>query len=280
MAKRNVFISYRREDAAGFSHAIYDRLVENLSKDRVFMDVLGIEPGADFVEKLESAVRQCDVLIALIGTRWAGEDARGKARIADPQDWEHVELATALRRGIKVIPVLLDGARMPAVENLPNDLQSLVRMNATDVRTSRLNADVWDLTGATMSALGERWPPDEPGGKIYAVLAGIYAFFAGAVLLFVVIGSMFTSIGLPTVLGTVVLLINALVLLRLPIHSSVRTLTRQQALRIGAVGHLVGFTIMSAGASDVDGVMIFVFGVTPAALMFLASFAMRRLVRS
>ncbi len=244
------------------------------------MDVLGIEPGADFVEKLESAVRQCEVLIALIGTRWAGEDARGKARIADSQDWVHVELATALRRGIKVIPVLLDGARMPAVENLPSDLQSLVRMNAADVRASRLNADVWDLTGATMSALGERWPPDEPGGKIYAVLAGIYAFFAGAVLLFVVIGSMFTSIGLPTVLGTVVLLINALVLLRLPIHSSVRTLTRQQALRIGAVGHLVGFTIMSAGASDVDGVMIFVFGITPAALMFLASFAMRRLVRS
>jgi hypothetical protein len=159
MAKRKVFISYRREDAAGFSHAIHDRLVETLSKDRVFMDVLGIEPGADFVEKLESAVRQCEVLIALIGTRWAGEDARGKARIADSQDWVHVELATALRRGIKVIPVLLDGARMPAVENLPSDLQSLVRMNATDVRASRLNADVWDLTGATMSALGERWPP-------------------------------------------------------------------------------------------------------------------------
>jgi hypothetical protein len=210
------------------------------------------------------------VLIALIGARWAGEDAHGNARIADSHDWVHVELATALRRGIKVIPVLLDGARMPAVENLPSDLQSLVRMNATDVRANRLNAAVWDLTGATMSALGERWLPDEPGGKI-----------AGAVLLFVVIPSIFTSIGLPTVLGTFVLLINALVLLRLPpIHSSVRTLTRQQALRIGAVGHLVGFTIMSAGASDVDGVMIFVFGVTPAALMFLASFAMRRLVRS
>jgi hypothetical protein len=59
------------------------------------------------------------VLIALIGTRWADEDARGKARIADSQDWVHVELATALRRGIKVIPVLLDGARMPAVENCP-----------------------------------------------------------------------------------------------------------------------------------------------------------------
>jgi hypothetical protein len=56
------------------------------------MDVLGIEPGGDFAEKLESAVRQCDVLIALIGRRWAGEDARGKARIADSHDWVHPEL--------------------------------------------------------------------------------------------------------------------------------------------------------------------------------------------
>jgi hypothetical protein len=162
------------------------------------MDVLGIEPGADFVEKLESAVRQCEVLIALIGTRWAGEDARGKARIADSQEWVHVELATALRRGIKVIPVLLDGARMPAVENLPSDLQSLVRMNATDVRASRLNADVWDLTGATMSALGERWPSTSR-----AVRCGTrrnYAF-CGCSFIVAVTASMFTSIGLPTVLG-------------------------------------------------------------------------------
>jgi hypothetical protein len=220
------------------------------------------------------------VLLALIGARWAGEDTRGKVRISDPQDWVHVEVATALRRGITVIPVLLDGTRMPAAENLPGDLQSLARMNAADVRASRLNADVWDLTGATMSALREKWPPDEPGGKIYAMLAALYAFFAGAVLLFVMIASMFGSLGVEMILGTSVFLLNALVLLRLPIHSRVRTLTRQQALRIGAVVHLIGFAMVSAGDASQDGVIIFVFGITPAALLFLASFAMRRLVRS
>lgn len=281
MSKRNVFISYRRDDAAGFSHAIYDRLVGHLPKDQVFMDVLGIEPGADFVKRLESTVDSCDVLLALIGKRWAGEGDAGRARIHDPQDWVHVEIAAAIRRGVRVIPVLLDGASMPTLESLPDDLRPLVRMNAVDVRTSRLDADVWALTGSTIVALGGKWPPDEPGGKTYAILAGIYALFAGAVVLFVMIGSMFTSeIGMPTVLGTLIFVLNSVLLLRLPIHQWVRTLTRQRALTIGSVIHLIGFAVMSAGATDVDGVMIFVFGIVPAASLFLGSFAMKRLVRS
>ncbi len=281
MTKGKVFISYRRDDAAGFSHTIYDRVVEHLPKNHVFMDVLGIAPGADFVKKLESTVDQCEVLLALIGKRWAGEDRAGKARIHDPQDWVRVEVATAIRRGVKVIPVLLDGANMPAVESLPEDLRPLVRMNAVDVRTSRLNADVWDLTGSIITALGGKWPPDEPGGKLYAVLSSMYAFFAGAVALFVMIASMFMQeIGTPTVLGTLVFVLNAVLLLRLPVHYWVRTLTRKRALTIAAIIHLVGFAVMSAGASDVDGVMIFVFGIVPAASLYLASFAMQRLVRS
>jgi len=281
MTKGRVFISYRRDDAAGFSHAISDRLVEHLPKNHVFMDVLGIAPGADFVKQLESAVDQCDVLLALIGKRWAGEDGAGQARIHDPQDWVRVEVATAIRRGVRVIPVLLDGASMPALESLPEELRPLARMNAVDVRTSRLNADVWDLTGSTITALGGKWPPDEPGGKIYAVLSSIYALFAGAVVLFVMLGSMLmTEVGIPTVLGSLLFVLNAVVLLRLPIHHWVRTLTRNRALKIAATVHVVAFAVMSAGASGVDGVMVFVFGIVPAASLYLASFAMQRRVRS
>ena len=113
------------------------------------------------------------------------------------------------------------------------------------------------------------------------MLAGIYALFAGAVVLFVIIASMFmTEVGMPTVLGALFFVLNSVVLLRLPIHQWVRTLTRQRALTIGAVIHLIGFAVMSAGATDVDGVMVFVFGIVPAASLFLASFAVKRLVRS
>jgi hypothetical protein len=230
---------------------------------------------------LERSVGQCDVLLALIGRRWAGDGGGGQARIHDPNDWVHVEIATALRRGVRVIPVLLDGARMPEVDSLPQDLRSLVRMNAADVRASRLNSDVWDLTGSTLTALGEKWPPDEPGGKIYAALAGLYALFAGGAVLFIMLVSMFTeSIGLATIIGVLVFVLNAMVVLRLPIHSWVRTLTRQRALQVGAVVHLIGFFILSAGATDMEGVVVFLFGIVPSAALFLASYAMRRLVRS
>ena len=69
----------------------------------MFIDVLGIEPGADIVKRLESTVNSCDVLLALMGKRWAGEDSAGRARIHDPQDWVRVEIAAAIRRGVRVI---------------------------------------------------------------------------------------------------------------------------------------------------------------------------------
>jgi hypothetical protein len=281
MAKKKVFISYRRDDAAGFSHAIHDRLVEFLPDGRVFIDVLGIETGADFVKRLDAALGQCGVLLVLIGKRWAGSDDRGESRLQNPRDWVRVEVGTALRRGVKVIPVLLDGASMPAEGSLAEELRPLVRLNAIDVRTSRLNADVWDLTGSVMKALGETWPPAEPGAAIYAVVSGTYAFFAGAALLFVLIASLFMdSINAATALGIGLFLMNAIVVLRLSIHPRIRNLTRQQSLRLGAVLHLVAFGVLMIGATDVDGVMVFVFGLVPAGVLFLAAFAMQRRAKS
>jgi hypothetical protein len=281
LAKKKVFISYRRDDAAGFSHAIRDRLVEFLPDERVFMDVHGIDPGADFSQRLESALAQCSVLLALIGKRWAGSDESGGSRLKDPQDWVRLEVASALRRGMTVIPVLLDGASMPAEGALAEELRPLTRLNAVDVRTSRLNPDVWDLSGAVMKALGETWPPPEPGAAIYAAVSSLYAFLAGAALLLALIGSMFVeSVHAGTIFGAALLLVNALVVLRAPIHPRIRDLTRQQALRIGAVLHLVAFGVMTSGASDVDAVVVIVFGAIPAALLFLAAFAMQRRAKS
>ncbi len=277
MAQRTAFISYRRDDAAGFSHIIHDRMVEHLPRGRVFMDTYGIEPGDDFPKKLQTAVGKCDVLIVLIGARWAAVDAAGKSRLDDPQDWVRAEVADGLRRGIRLIPVLLDGARMPDASTLPDELKPLVRINALDLRGSRMNADLWDLTGAAMLALGEKWPPEEPGSKLYAIAAGLYAFFAGGVLLLVLIAAMFVSVPGATIFAMLLLLLNALVVLRMPIHSWVRGLTRHQALRVGAVGHVVGFVIAMFGGETEAG-MVVLFGIIPALGLFLASFAMRRLV--
>jgi hypothetical protein len=150
-----------------------------------------------------------------------------------------------------------------------------------DVRGSRLDADVWDLTGATITALGGKWPPDEPGGKIYSVLTGLYALFAGAVVLLVIIAGMFMpKMGASAIIATAVFVLNAVLLLRLPVHAWVRTLSRQKALKIGALVHLLGFGIMEIGSTDTEAVMAVFFGIVPAATLFLASFAMRRVVRN
>jgi hypothetical protein len=276
MAKKSVFISYRRDDSAGFSHTIHDRLIEFLPRDRVFMDVAGIETGADFARKIEAALDQCGVLVVLIGPRWAGDGNAAQPRLQEAGDWVRLELATALRRGITVIPVLLDGADMPSEASLPEDVRPLRRFNAMHVRGSRAQADLWDLAGAVMRALGETWPPAEPGAVIYAIVSGLYAFFAGAALLLVLFAAMLGGGGTVALLGTCLFMLNALVILRLPLHTTIRDLTRQQALRIGAVLHLVAFTVMAVGASETEWGFAFLFGFLPAAVLFLAAFAMQR----
>jgi hypothetical protein len=220
------------------------------------------------------------VLLVLIGKRWAGSDETGASRLQNARDWVRIEVQTALRRGIKVIPVLLDGATMPAEASLPDELRPLVRLQAVDLRPSRLDADVWDLVGAVMRALGETWPPAAPGGPIYAITSGLYTFFAGASLLFLLIASLFTEMSAAAILGIALFVLNAIVILRLPIHASVYNLSRHGALRIGAGLHLAAFSTLMLGDGSADGAVVFVFGLVPAALLFLAAFAMQRRART
>lgn len=93
---------------------------------RVFFDREGIDPGEKFPQVLEQRLAECEVLIALIGPQWLGiSDAQGQLRLWAAQDYVAHEVATALKRGIRVVPVLTDGARMPTREQLPPKLAAL-----------------------------------------------------------------------------------------------------------------------------------------------------------
>ena len=116
---KGIFISYRRDDAAGYAGRLYDRLAAHFGRDRVFMDVEGIEPGVDFVDAIEGAVGSCEVLIVIIGKDWLAADAVGKRRLDDPGDFVRIETAAALARNIRVVPVLVDDAEMPRAKQLP-----------------------------------------------------------------------------------------------------------------------------------------------------------------
>jgi hypothetical protein len=107
----------------------------------------------DFVEAIERSVSSCDVLIAVIGRRWL-VSSEGRHRLDNPEDSVRVEIATALKRGIRVIPVLVDGATMPQSHVLPNDLQSLARRHAIEVSHNRFRADSERLIIAVERAFG------------------------------------------------------------------------------------------------------------------------------
>jgi hypothetical protein len=140
-----IFISYRREDAAGYAGRLYDRLAAHFGDERVFMDVEGIEPGADFFDAIERAVGSCEALIVMIGNEWLATDNAGHRRLDDPADFVRLETATALARGIRVVPVLVDGAVMPRADQLPADLAPLTRRQAVE-----LSHKQWDATTAEL----------------------------------------------------------------------------------------------------------------------------------
>src|SRR5262249_55468807 len=126
------------------------------------MDVDTVEPGVDFVRVIEEAVGECDVLLALIGKRWANVRRGAKSRHDDPNDFVRLEIATALARDIRVIPVLVDGMRMPAEMILPPSLKALTRRNAMEISHTRFKYDVEQLVTAVRHALGvdEKAPED------------------------------------------------------------------------------------------------------------------------
>jgi hypothetical protein len=137
-----VFISYRREETAYPAGWLFDRLADHLGAGQVFKDVDSIQLGDDFVEVITTAVGSCDVLLALIGDEWltiADED--GRRRLDSPEDFVRLEIETALTRNVLVIPILVEGARMPRADELPASLAKLVRRQALELSPSRFDFD-------------------------------------------------------------------------------------------------------------------------------------------
>ena len=137
-----VFISYRREDAGPYARLLKMQLSERLPDAQAFMDLDSIEAGRDFAEAIECALLSCSVLVALIGPRWLElTDEDGSRRLDNPEDYVRFEIRTALARCERVIPVLVDGARMPRQHQLPADLRKLARLNALEMSYSRFEYD-------------------------------------------------------------------------------------------------------------------------------------------
>lgn len=194
-----IFISYRREGGAGFSGRLAGDLGRRFGADEVFRDVEDIASGEDFVTRLERALRDCRVLLVVIGKNWLTAAADGKRRLDDPQDFVRLEISHALAAGVRVIPVLVEGARIPAERDLPDELKPLARRQAHELSESRWEFDVDRLARVIEEELGT-------GGKEPAEARPdrrrIWFALAGAILLAAVAGFVWKAMQPPKLDGT------------------------------------------------------------------------------
>ena len=173
------FISYRRDDSSGHVGRLYDALMARFGRQRLFFDIDHIGVGQDFVKVLEDAVTRCSVMLVVMGKRWPGPGRVGARRIDDPGDFVRMEVAAGLRReGLRVVPVLIQGAKMPAPASLPDELKELLRRNAIELSDMRWKEDVARLISGLEDTVISAVPT--PAGPLppWAKWAGIAAVVA------------------------------------------------------------------------------------------------------
>ncbi len=141
-----VFLSYRRDDTAGRAGRIADVFTTRYGARNVFQDVDAAAPGRDFAERVDAAIVNSDVMLVVIGRGWLSSTADdGVRRIDRPDDFVRREVSAALNADIRVVPVLVDDAALPTLEQLPPELAGLLRRQAVSVRDSSWHQDVDDL---------------------------------------------------------------------------------------------------------------------------------------
>jgi TIR domain-containing protein len=155
----SIFISYRRVGALVHARALFERLRHEFGPNEVFIDLEGVDYGLDFVDILNEQLNGCQVMLAVIDPQWAtATDRHGRRRIERENDYVRTEIVTALSRGIRTVPVLVDGAEMPDASDLPEPLRPLTRRNALVLDFSRFDAEVSRLIGVIRKILAAPAP--------------------------------------------------------------------------------------------------------------------------
>lgn len=183
-----VFISYRRDDSAAITGRLYDRLSDAFGDDNIFKDVDKIPAGVNFKHVLDQHVAACDVLLVIMGRKWATvTDGDNKQRLSDPNDFVHIEVKAGIDRDdVLVIPVLVDNATMPPLDALPKTLHNLAYYNAATVRNDPdFNRDVQWLVEQINSSFDVVIPrklnPMWVGGAAVALIAALFLLVFGLI---------------------------------------------------------------------------------------------------
>ena len=174
-----IAISYRRSDSQDITGRIFDRLVQHFGKDTVFRDIDSIQPGIDFRTQIAAALGATDVLLVVVGPAWLGRGKGNANRMDNEADPVRIEVETALKRDIPIVPVLVGGTRMPEVSELPQSLRDFAYRHAVTVDGGR---DFDHHMDGLIRSL-QRMPHVAQGGKAGAARAPIspalYAVIGG-----------------------------------------------------------------------------------------------------
>jgi tetratricopeptide (TPR) repeat protein len=150
-------MSYRRDDSVGNAGRIRDRLTQYFGANQLFQDFDAIEAGENFPIAINSALSVCEVQLVIIGPGWLDSARNGGRRLDDPDDWVRKEVEAALDDpDVRVIPVLVSGAVLPHVADLPEPLQRLTLLQAVSLRGDRFDDDLDQLIGS-IGGPGRTW---------------------------------------------------------------------------------------------------------------------------
>ncbi|MFL6117844.1 MAG: toll/interleukin-1 receptor domain-containing protein [Catenulispora sp.] len=145
--KPRIFICFRKADSRWARNRVYHELAARFGTEQVFKSGASIPPGADYVDVLTHQAAACELMLVLIGPRWADiTDGHGRRMLDNERDWVRLEIGTALRSGNRVLPILLGEATMlPDADELPAELAQLSRLQFLRLEESRFRAGLDEL---------------------------------------------------------------------------------------------------------------------------------------
>lgn len=182
----NIFISYRRDDSQNIADRIFDHLSRDFDRKKLFKDVDNIPIGTNFRDYLAKAVAKTDIMLAIIGPSWAAQGADGRRRLDDPNDFIALEVASALKLGRPVVPVLVGGAQMPRPDELPEPLKELSVINAVQVRPDPdFIKDYQRLSKALKAIATQSSGKVTPVRRVISRAAGVIALIAAVATVYV-----------------------------------------------------------------------------------------------
>lgn len=137
-----IFINYRRALNLKDAQLLQKALQRHFGQRSVFLDVSGLDGGDHWLHTLEKQVDASTAMVALIGRGWSDvTDEKGNRRLDNPNDFVRFELARAFSRSMPVLPVLIDGAEIPDISQLPTNLLPLTFPQAMLLRSQSLDDD-------------------------------------------------------------------------------------------------------------------------------------------